>query len=213
MFSKTALTPLLTLVLALFSSGAVSEQWSEDPPPHAGQNQKQKRQFFNPSNPRADAGVFHVAFAFGGNFYIEPKTTNNVPNGDYFKDPGFQAGVYFDHDYSELDENIPLMLRGMIGYKYVLSSVHMFSFDGMVRQMWRWSEKTSFGVGMGGSAALWYRVVTPTSPNEEVVFLPSLLLGAGFEFNPFMADFKWMINRIGADNIIMGFELYFGFRI
>jgi hypothetical protein len=66
---------------------------------------------------------------------------------------------------------------------------------------------------MGGSAAVWYRPQSSSAPNEEVIFLPSLLLGAGFEFNPFMVDFKWLINRVGADSTIMGFELYFGFRI
>ncbi len=175
------------------------------------------RKYFTDQTPRSDAGVFHVGFAFGGNFYIEPEWDNTVTppslSGNFFKDFGFQAGVYFDHDYSELDENIPLMLRGMIGYKYILGSVHVFSFDGMVRHMWRWSEKASFGVGLGASAAVWYRSVTPTSPNEEIVFLPTMLLSAGFEFNPFMVDFKWAINRFGADNVITGFELYFGFRL
>lgn len=178
------------------------------------QPQPQRRKYFQEDPNRIDAGIFHVAMAAGGNFYIEPEVdANKVPNGNFFKDIGFQAGVYFDYDYSELDQNIPLMLRGMVGYKYVLSSVHVFTFDGMVRHMWRWSERASFGLGMGGSAALWYRTITETSASEEVVILPSLLLGAGFEFHPFMVDFKWLINRIAADNIIMGFELYFGFRL
>lgn len=172
------------------------------------------RKYFNNQDPRSDAGVFHVAFAAGGNFYIEPRVdSGGAPTGDFYKDFGFQAGAYFDHDYSELDENIPLMLRGFVGYKYILSSVHVFSFDGMVRRMWRWSENTTFGVGVGASAALWYRSQTPSSPNEEIIFLPSLLLGAGFEFNPFMVDLKWTINRFGAENVITGFELYFGFRL
>lgn len=178
-----------------------------------------KKRYFGTEKPeRIDAGVFHVAFAVGGNYYIEPKyqvtaTAGKEPTGDYFRDLGFQAGVYFDYDYSELTENVPLALRGMIGYKYVLSSVNVFSFDGMVRRMWRTSDSASFGLGFGGSMAVWSRTVTATSPEEEVVLLPSLLIGAGFEFNPFMADFKWLINRMGGDNTIMGFELYFGFRM
>lgn len=178
-------------------------------------NTKQEtRKFFNDDTKRVDAGVFHVGFAAGGNFYIEPDVDNNdVPTGDFYKDFGFQAGVYFDHDYSELDENIPLMLRGMIGYKYMLASVHAFSFDGMVRRMFRFSEHASFGLGVGASAAVWFRARTATSPNEEVILLPSLLIGGGFEFNPFMVDLKWAINRVGAENVIMGFELYFGFRL
>jgi hypothetical protein len=184
--------------------------------PSAPRNQREtrRRKYFQEDPSRVDAGIFHVGFAAGGNFYIEPMVDNNkVPTGDFFKDFGFQAGAYFDYDYSELDENIPLMLRGMVGYKYILSSVHVFTFDGMVRHMWRWSEKAAFGLGMGGSAAMWYRTVTTTSANEEIVILPSLLLGAGFEFQPFMVDFKWLINRIASDNVIMGFELYFGFRL
>ncbi len=173
-----------------------------------------KRKYFTDDTPRSDAGVFHVGFAGGGNFYTEPviNRTTGAPTGDYYKDFGFQAGVYFDHDYSELDENIPLMLRGMIGYKYILSTVHVFSFDGMVRRMFRFSEKASFGLGVGASAAMWYRAATNTSPTEEILFLPTILIGGGFEFNPFMADIKWAINRIGT-NTIMGFELYFGFRL
>ncbi|MBY0371557.1 hypothetical protein K2X33_12790 [bacterium] len=185
-----------------------------EPASTSSRTKQQPRKYFNDDSKRVDAGVFHVGFALGGNFYIEPRVDNNqTPTGDFYKDFGFQAGAYFDHDYSELDENIPLMLRGMIGYKYMLSSVHAFSFDGMVRRMFRFSEHASFGIGMGASAAVWFRVQTATSPTEEIILLPSLLLGAGFEFNPFMVDFKWAINRVGADNVIMGFELYFGFRL
>lgn len=169
----------------------------------------------NEQEHRVDAGVFHVAFAVGGNFYVEPQVnaTTKAPLGDYFKDFGFQGGVYFDYDYSELDENIPLALRGMIGYKYILSSVHVFTFDGVVRRMFRLSEYSAFGVGIGGSTAMWYRSVTSTSPDEEMIFLPSFIIGAGFEFNPFMVDFKWLINRFGADSTITGLELYFGIRL
>ncbi len=174
------------------------------------------RKFFTDDSPRTDAGVFHVGFAFGGNFYFEPEydqtTTPPVPNGNFYKDFGFQAGVYFDHDYSELDENIPLMLRGMVGYKYVLATTHVFSFDGMVRRMFRFSEKASFGVGVGASAAMWYRALTATS-TEQIIFLPTVLIGAGFEFDPFMVDLKWSINRLGGDDTITGVELYFGFRL
>ena len=149
---------------------------------------------------------------------MEPKLTadsagKKVTNGEYFKDFGFQAGVFFDYDYSEMDVNIPLGLRGMVGYKYILNSVHVFSFDGVVRHMWRFSETASFGAGLGGSAAVWYRSITASSPDEEIVFLPSFVVTAGFDFTPFMVDFKWLINRIGGDNTIMGFELYFGFRL
>lgn len=175
------------------------------------------RKYFIPDTNRVDAGVFHVAFALGGNFYIEPEvvSTTSAPTGNYFKDFGFQGGVYFDYDYSELADNIPLALRGMVGYKYVLSSVHVFTFDGMVRRQFRLSENSSFGIGIGGSAAVWYRQQSnrPIFANEEIVFLPSFILGAGFDFNPFMVDFKWLINRFGQDSTITGLELYFGFRL
>lgn len=177
----------------------------------------EKRKFITAYNnqSRVDAGVFHVGFAAGGNFYIEPKVdaTTKAPLGEYYKDFGFQAGVFFDYDYSEMDENIPLALRGMVGYKYILNSVHTFSFDGVVRHMWRLSEKATFGLGIGGSAAVWYRSVTSSSPDEEFIFLPSFVTSAGFEFDPFMVDFKWLINRMGQDSTITGLELYFGFRL
>ncbi|MBI3295124.1 MAG: hypothetical protein HYZ71_10380 [Deltaproteobacteria bacterium] len=181
------------------------------------EQQAKNQKYFVPDTDRVDAGVFHVAFAAGGNFYIEPEVqlnTNN-PTGNYFKDFGFQAGAYFDYDYSELPENIPLALRGMVGYKYVLNSAHVFTFDGMVRKMFRFSDNASFGVGLGGSAALWYRQPSATQifATEQMVFLPSLLIGAGFDFTPFMIDFKWLVNRIGSNTAIMGFELYFGFRL
>lgn len=205
-----------------YQEGAVDEERQIEGPkdsrPARPTRQVKKRYFGTEKPERIDAGVFHVGFALGGNYYMEPKyqqttTFGREPTGEYFKDLGFQAGVYFDYDYSELTENVPLALRGMIGYKYILSSVNVFTFDGMVRRVWRTSDAASFGLGFGGSAAVWSRTVTVTSPEEEVIFLPSFLIGAGFEFNPFMVDFKWLINRVGGDNTIMGFELYFGFRL
>lgn len=175
------------------------------------------RKYFVPDTQRVDAGMFHVAFALGGNFYVEPQIASIglAPTGEYFKDFGFQGGVYFDYDYSELADNIPLALRGMVGYKYILNSVHVFTFDGVIRRMFRMSEHSSFGLGIGGSAAVWYRQGSdrPTFANEEVIFLPSFVIGAGFDFNPFMVDFKWLINRFGENSTITGFELYFGFRL
>ncbi len=177
---------------------------------------KKNRRLFvtEDQEPRSDAGIFHAGFALGGNFYVEPKVskTTREPTGDYYKDFGFQAGVYFDYDYSELEENIPLGLRGMVGYKYILNSVHVFAFDGAVRRMFRMAENTSFGLGIGGSAAVWYRVGSDTA-DEEVLFLPSFLITAGFEFNPFMVDIKWLINRFGQDSTITGVELSVGVRI
>lgn len=224
-FTKILLlcTTLLTLALPTFAEeeGSTSEEGiqQEQVPPSKPARRSKKRYFGTEKPERIDAGVFHVGFAGGGNFYTEPKykvdatTGKKEPTGDYYKDFGFQAGAYFDYDYSELTENVPLALRGMLGYKYILSSVHVFTFDGVVRRIFRVSDNSTFGIGMGGSAAVWYRSVTSTSPDEEVIFLPSFLIGAGFEFNPFMADFKWLINRVGGDNTIMGFELYFGFRL
>ncbi len=177
---------------------------------------KQKRKYMIYDPDRVDAGIFYVGFAVGGNFYIEPQidTTTKAPNGQYFKDFGYQAGVFFDYDYSALEENIPLALRGMVGYKYILNSVHVFAFDAMVRRMFRFSEKSTFGLGFGGSAALWFRPgsIKPPVAAEEIIFLPSLVLGAGFEFNPVMVDFKMLINRIGQNATILGFELYAGVR-
>jgi hypothetical protein len=176
---------------------------------------RQKRKYFIPDTQRSDAGVFHVAFAVGGNFYIEPvvNATTGIATGDFYKDFGFQGGVFFDYDYSQMTENIPIALRGMIGYKYVLSSVNVFTFDGVVRYMVKVSDKSSFGIGPGVSAGVWYRTITATSAQEQVVFLPSLLLNAGFDFNPFMTNFNWVVTRIGSNSTIMGWELYFGFRL
>jgi hypothetical protein len=177
---------------------------------------KEHRKFLTDTPNRSDAGVFHVGAAAGGNVYIEPMYDPDTltPTGDSFKDFGFQGGVYFDYDYSEVEENIPLMLRGMVGYKYILSSVNVFTFDGVVRRQFRFSEKATFGLGGGASAALWFRNVTSTSPTEEIIFLPSLIVTAGFEFNPIMVDFKWLINQLGSSSsTITGWELYFGVRL
>jgi len=207
----------LVLVLALVTGGTLrAEEGGEDapaPPPP----KKATRKYMVPDPNRVDAGVFHVGFAVGGNFYIEPQIDNNTggPNGDYFKDFGFQAGVYFDYDYSALTENVPLSLRGMLGYKRILKSVNVFTFDGAVRHMWRFSERATFGAGIGGSAAIWFREPQNVAPlaAEEIIFLPSFLITFGFEYNPFMVDVKWLINRFGQDSTITGVELYFGFRL
>jgi hypothetical protein len=186
------------------------------PTPSTSKNKKSKqRKYFVPDPERSDAGIFNVAIAAGGNFYIEPQVdaATLLANGNYFMDFGFQGGVFFDYDYSQMPENIPLALRGMIGYKYILSSVHVFDVDLAARYMLRVSDKSEFGIGPGISAAVWYRAITSTSNTEQVLFLPSFLLDLGFDFNPFMTDFKWVINRIGASSTIMGFELYFGFRL
>lgn len=174
----------------------------------------EKHKHFVPDPKRVDAGIFHVAAVVGGNFYTEPKVdSQGNANGEYFKDFGFQGGVIFDYDYSEMDENIPLSLRGGFFYKYILSSVHVFAFDGSARRMFRFSESADFGLGLGASAAVWYRSVTASSPNEEILFLPSVYLTAGFDFTPFMVEFKTLVNRVGSDSTIMGLELYFGFRL
>lgn len=226
---KTSLLLLMALVMALPTAARAEDDADEEaeydpvieqtnPPPEKTRKDRkgERRKYITGHDPgRSDAGVFHVGFALGGNMYIEPKIdgTTRAPLGEYFKDFGFQAGVYFDYDYSEMDENIPLSLRGMLGYKYILNSVHVFAFDGVVRHMWRLSESASFGLGIGGSAAVWYRTVTSASPDEEIIFLPSFVVSTGFEFKPFMVDFKWLINRFGEDSTITGFELYFGFRL
>ncbi len=188
---------------------------STDPKPAKPKRRSlQKRKYFTDQSPRTDAGVFHVAATFGGNFYIEPEVNASlVPTGNYHKDFGFAVGATFDYDYSELDENIPLCLRGFVGYKYVLNSVHVATFDGIVRKMWRFSERSSFGLGLGGSAAVWYRVAIPSVSSEEIIFLPSFIIEGGFDFNPFMVDLRLLINRIKGDSSILGGELYFGFRL
>ncbi len=189
------------------------------PPPPASparkREQKSKeRKYFIPDTNRTDAGVFHVAFVAGGNFYVEPElSTTYVATGNYFHDFGFQGGVCFDYDYSEMSANIPLALRGFVGYKYILSSVNVFDAEGIVRYMIKVSDKSQFGMGLGISSAIWYRAVTDTSPTSSITFFPSTVIEAGFDFTPFMVDFKWLINRIGSDNTIMGWELYFGFRL
>ncbi len=178
------------------------------------QKKQTRRKYFTDNTPRVDSGIFYIGIAAGGNFYIETKFDDNTgqPSGE-FKDFGFQAGVYFDWDYSQLNENIPLGLRGMVGYKYITNSTHVFSFDGLVRRMWQFSESSTFGLGFGGSMAIWYRELTSQTRSEQIIFLPTLILGAGFEFSPFMVDLKALINRWSSEKIIAGFELYFGVRL
>lgn len=206
-----------------YTEDEVLEEETVQPPPAKAAQPKpkknsQKRKFVTDHPERSDAGIFHVGFAVGGNFYMEPEFALDASTGakvfadNYTKDFGFQGGAYFDYDYSQLDENIPLGLRGFVGYKYILNTTHAFSIDGMVRRMFNFSEKVAFGLGVGGSAAIWFRQESDTS-DEETLFLPSLLIGAGFEFEPFMVDFKWLVNRIGSESTIMGFELYFGVRL
>jgi len=178
------------------------------------------RKYFSDDTPRTDAGIFHVAFALGGNVYIEPKLFSNTGDfaDDYFKDFGYQGGVYFDYDYSRMTENIPLALRGFVGYKYALNSTHIFAVEGMVRRMFQVSQNTDFGLGVGVSLATWFRSQSLTSNGEvsqidQTVLLPTFILGAGFDFNPFMVDLKWMIHRFGVGETLMGAEFYFGVRL
>lgn len=185
------------------------------------------RKYFSDNSPRSDAGIFHVGFALGGNLYIEPKLfkSGNALGGqagefadDYFKDFGYQGGVYFDYDYSRTSENIPLALRGFLGYKYALNSTHIFAAEGMVRRMFNVSETTDFGLGAGVSLATWFRQTSLSTANEEseieqTVLLPTFIIGAGFDFNPFMVDLKWMIHRFGTGETLMGAEFYFGVRL
>ena len=235
----TSLKPLLfvsilTLFLTVLSSVSFAEEENSSAPIEelrpakqglpvtpsventpAKKQKKENRYFGTDKDPRIDAGIFHVAFAAGGNFYIEPKldATTKAPIGEYFNDFGFQGGVFFDYDYSEMTENIPLMLRGFVGYKYILNSVHVFDVEGMVRRMWRFSENASFGLGAGVSTAAWYRSLTANSPYEETIFLPSIVIETGFEFNPFMVELKWLVNRLGNDTSISGLEFMFGVRL
>ncbi len=199
-----------------------AEKLSTSPPASApARNEKterkQKRKYMIYDPERVDAGIFYVGFAVGGNFYIEPKisSTTKAPIGDNFKEFGFQGGLFFDYDYSAQEENIPLALRGMVGYKYILNSVHVFAFDAMIRRMFRFSEKATFGLGFGASAAIWFRSESKVAPlaAEEILFLPSLVLGAGIEFNPVFVDFKVLINKIGQDATILGMEAYVGVRL
>src|SRR5258708_1576846 len=94
-FLKICVLGLLLLAPAL--AGAEEDGGEAAPPPTPKASSK-KRKYMIGDPTRIDAGVFHVGFAAGGNFYIEPvvvKATNQT-NGDYFKDFGFQGGVYFD---------------------------------------------------------------------------------------------------------------------
>lgn len=179
-----------------------------------------KRKYFSDTSPRSDAGIFHVGFALGGNVYIEPKlrASDNEFVDDYFKDFGYQGGVYFDYDYSRASENIPLALRGFLGYKYALNSTHIFAAEGVVRRIFNLSENSDFGIGAGVSLATWFRNITQISSVETVeieqtVLLPTFILSAGFDFNPFLVDLKWMIHRFGVGETLMGAEFYFGVRL
>jgi|LakMenEpi03Aug12_release.lakeMendotaPanAssembly.Ray.scaffolds.fasta_scaffold133850_3 hypothetical protein len=181
---------------------------------------KEARKYFTDNSPRSDAGIFHVAFALGGNVYVEPKliaTTKEFAD-DYFKDFGYQGGVYFDYDYSRTAENIPLALRGYLGYKYALNTTHIFALEGVVRRMFQLSENSDFGIGAGVSLATWFRTTAQVTNNEttqieETILLPTFIVAAGFDFNPFMVDLKWMIHRFGQGNTIMGAEFNFGVRL
>lgn len=180
---------------------------------------KQSRKYFSDQSPRSDAGIFHVGFALGGNFYIEPKlyADSKLFADDYFKDFGFQGGVFFDYDYSRMAENIPLALRGFVGYKYALNSTHIFALEGIVRRMFQLSENSDFGLGVGVSLATWFRqsidvVNNQTTEFEQTVLLPTFILEAGFDFNPFMVDLKAMIHRFGTGENLLGTEFYFGVR-
>lgn len=187
-----------------------------EPSPRKEKKEKKEKRFFGTEkDPRIDAGIFNVAFALGGNFFIEPKllAANGAKTGDYFNDFGFGGGVFFDYDYSKMTENIPLMLRGFVGYRYILQSVHVFDIEGIARRMWQFSESSSFGVGLGVSTALWYRSLTDNSPYEETLFLPSMVVETGFEFNPMMVQLKWLVNRLGSDSSINGIEFMFGIRL
>lgn len=183
------------------------------PPPK--KERKEKRYFGTEPEPRIDAGLFHVAFVGGPNFFIEPKLspTNKEPLEEYFNDFGFGGGVLFDFDYSQMAENIPLMLRGFVGYRYVLRSVHVFDVQGIVRRMWQFSDSATFGIGAGVSSAIWYRTKTDESLYEETLFLPSLVVETGFEFNPLMVELKWLVNRLGTDSTINGVEFLVGIRL
>ncbi len=230
MFNSVSKRLASLLVLGLFlvstlPARAEDVEEEEDLPvettrPKKETDKKKKRKYYIPDTNRVDAGIFHVGFGAGGNFYVEPKVdvATRTPNGDYFQEFGFQGGIFFDYDYSALTENVPLALRGMIGYKYILDSVHMIAFDTSARYMFRVSDKASFGVGIGGSAAVWIRkavTATATTPaaEAETLFLPSFLVEAGFDFQPFFVDVKTLINRIGQETNIYGFELYFGVRL
>jgi len=200
----------------------IEEADSLEPPPSPLRNKKsiKKRKYFTDQSPRSDAGIFHVGFAVGGNVYIEPKlrAADNEFADDYFKDFGYQGGVYFDYDYSRASENIPLSLRGFLGYKYVLNSTHVFATEGVVRRMFNLSENSDFGIGAGVSLATWFRNITQLSTNstveiEQTVLLPTFIISAGFDFNPFMVDLKWMIHRFGVGETLMGAEFYFGVRL
>ncbi|NBX69895.1 MAG: hypothetical protein EBR01_13140 [Proteobacteria bacterium] len=182
--------------------------------PPAKKERKEKRYFGTEPEPRVDAGIFHVAFAGGANFFIEPKlnAVTKAPLGEYFNDFGFGGGVVFDFDYSQMAENIPLMLRGFVGYKYVLQSVHVFDVEGIVRRMWQFSDSATFGIGAGVSSAVWYRTKTDESLYEETLFLPSFVVETGFEFNPLMVELKWLVNRLGTDSSINGIEFLVGLR-
>lgn len=187
--------------------------------PAPKKERKERRYFGTEPEPRIDAGIFHVAFVGGANFFIEPKLQlNNLGEvdgkrtGEYFNDFGFGGGVVFDFDYSQMAENIPLMLRGFVGYKYVLRSVHVFDVEGIVRRMWQFSDSSTFGIGAGVSSAIWYRTKTDESLYEETLFLPSFVVETGFEFNPLMVELKWLVNRLGTDSSINGIEFLVGLR-
>lgn len=181
---------------------------------------RKPRKYFSDQSPRTDAGIFHVGFALGGNFYIEPKLfadTNEFAD-DYFKDFGYQGGVFFDYDYSRMTENIPLALRGFVGYKYTMNSTHVFSLEGIVRRMFQLSENSDFGLGAGVSLASWFRqtvevVNNQTTELDQTVLLPTFILEAGFDFNPFMVELKGMIHRFGTGQNLLGAEFYFGVRL
>jgi len=197
-------------VIGLADTKLLPAEDNVDRNPAEKNKESKKTKYFIEDTERIDAGTFHVAFAGGGNFYIEPKFgTNSEPLGTSFSDFGFQFGMYFDYDYLDT----PLGLRAFIGYKYILSSVHVFDVEAIARYLMKFSEDVAFGIGVGVSSAVWFREITSTSFNEESIFLPSLIIAGGFDFNPFMTDLRLLVNRVGDNSTILGFELMFGFRL
>lgn len=203
-------TFLTTLSLSPLRADEMGDDSSlQRTPPHS-ETKKEKTRYFIEDTSRVDAGTFHVGFAAGGNFYMEPKFDSSFNlTGEYFNDFGFQVGVYFDYDYKDT----PLGLRGIVGYKYILSSVHVFDLEAIARMLFAFSQSVQYYVGVGVSTGVWFRTVTDTSAQEETALLPTLVVSTGFDFNPFMTDFKIMVHRIGDNSTIMGLELSFGFRL
>src|SRR5260370_33334159 len=83
---RSTLFPYTTLFRSTDADGPPDKQGEATPSkavpnaktPATKQKDTKSRKYFIPDTDRTDAGIFHVAFAGGGNFYIEPRSEEHT---------------------------------------------------------------------------------------------------------------------------------------